>query len=124
MGLKALLDTNAIIALLKNQGNLSNILSNYSEVYISVVSILEFQSFQNISESDLVLFDRFLSRIIVVDLSQSNYLLLKKIIAIRKIKALKLPDAIIASTSIVLNADLFTSDRSFLKIEEINVVTW
>jgi len=124
MGLKALLDTNAIIALLKNQGNLSNILSNYSEVYISVVSILEFQSFQNISESDLVLFDRFLSRIIVVDLSQSNYLLLKKIIAIRKIKALKLPDAIIASTSIVLNVDLFTSDRSFLKIEEINVVTW
>ena len=124
MGLKALLDTNAIIALLKNQGNLSNILSNYSEVYISVVSILEFQSFQNISESDLVLFDSFLSRIIVVDLSQSNYLLLKKIIAIRKIKALKLPDAIIASTSIVLNADLFTSDRSFLKIEEINVVTW
>ena len=124
MGLKALLDTNAIIALLKNQGNLSNILSNYSEVYISVISILEFQSFQNISESDLVLFDRFLSRIIVVDLSQSNYLLLKKIIAIRKIKALKLPDAIIASTSIVLNADLFTSDRSFLKIEEINFVTW
>ena len=60
MGLKALLDTNAIIVLLKNEGNISNILSNYSEVYISVVSILEFQSFQNISGSGLVLFDRFL----------------------------------------------------------------
>ena len=60
MGLKALLDTNAIIVLLKDEGNISNILSNYSEVYISVVSILEFQSFQNISGSGLVLFDRFL----------------------------------------------------------------
>ena len=115
MGLKALLDTNVIIALLKNEGNISNILSNYSKVYISVVSILEFQSFQNISESDLVLFDRFLSLIIVVDLSQSNYLLLKEIIAIRKIKTRKLRDAIIVGTSIVLNADLFTSDRFFFK---------
>lgn len=124
MGLKALLDTNAIIALLKNEGNLSDILRNYSEVYISVVSVLEFQSFQNIGASNLVLFDRFLSRITVVDLTQSNHLLLKEIIAIRQIKTLKLPDAVIAGTSIVLNADLFTADRSFLKIEEINVVTW
>lgn len=69
MGLKALLDTNAIIALLKNEGNISNVLSNYSEVYISVISILEFQSYQNISAIDLLLFDRFLSRIIIVDLT-------------------------------------------------------
>ena len=115
MGLKALLNTNAIIALLKNEGNLSKTLSNYSEVYVSVISVLEFQSFQNISESDLVLFDRFLSQIIVVDLSQSNYLLLKKIIAIKKIKTLTLPNAIILSTSGVLNADLFTFDWFFFK---------
>ena len=124
MGLKALLDTNAIIALLKNEGNLSDILRNYSEIYISVISVIEFQSFQNIGTSDLALFDRFLSRVIVVDLTQSNHLLLKKIISVRQIKTLKLPDAIIAGTSIILNADLFTADRSFIKIEEINIVTW
>lgn len=124
MGLKVLLDTNAIIALLKNEGNISTILSSYSEVYISVISILEFQSFQNISVSDLSLFDRFLSRIIIVDLTQSNHLLLKEIIKIRQFKTLKLPDAIIAGTCIILNADLLSADQSFLKIKEINIVNW
>ena len=72
MGLKALLDTNAIIALLKNEGNLSETLSNYSEVYVSVISVLEFQSLNDIDTSYLVLFDIFLSRIIVFDLSSPS----------------------------------------------------
>lgn len=45
MGLKAFLDINAIIALLRNEGNLKVILLSYSEVYISVISLIEFQSF-------------------------------------------------------------------------------
>ena len=73
MGLKALLDTNAIIALLKNEGNLSKTLSNYSEVYVSVISVLEFQSLNDIDTSDLVLFDIFLSRIIIVDLIHRHH---------------------------------------------------
>ena len=73
MGLKALLDTNAIIALLKNEGNLSKTLSNYSEGYVSVISVLEFQSLNDIDTSDLVLFDLFLSRIIIVDLIHRHH---------------------------------------------------
>lgn len=74
--------------------------------------------------SDILLFDRFLSRIIIIDLTQSNNLLLKEIIRIRQIKTFKLPDAIIAGTCIVLNADLLSADQSFLKIKEINIVNW
>jgi hypothetical protein len=73
MGLKALLDTNAIIALLKNEGNLTNILRKI---------------LRSIFSSDLILFDRFLSRIIVIDLTQSNVMLLNEIITNRKIKIL------------------------------------
>jgi predicted nucleic acid-binding protein len=124
MGLKALLDTHAIISLLKNQGNLTSILANYSEIYISVISVLEFQSFEKISESDLILFQLFLSRVSVVGLTHSDEQLLQKIISIRKIKKLKLPDAIIADTSIVLNADLFTADKTFSNIEEIKMINW
>jgi predicted nucleic acid-binding protein len=124
MGLKALLDTHTIISLLKNQGNLTSILANYSEIYISVISVLEFQSFEKISESDLILFQLFLSRVSVVGLTHSDEQLLQEIISIRKIKKLKLPDAIIAGTSIVLNADLFTADKTFSNIEEIKMINW
>ncbi|MEO5910942.1 MAG: type II toxin-antitoxin system VapC family toxin [Pelobium sp.] len=124
MGLKALLDTNAIISLLKNQGNLSVILDNYSEIHISVISILEFQSFEKISESDLKIFKSFLSMVNVVGLNHNDDQLLQEIISIRKIKKFKLPDAIIAGTSIVLKADLFTADKTFSKIEEIKIINW
>ena len=124
MGLKALLDTNAIIALLKNEGNLSKTLSNYSEVYVSVISVLEFQSLNDIDTSDLVLFDLFKSRIIIVDLTHRHHQLIETIISIRKIKKFKLPDAIIAATSIVLKSDLFTADKNFSKIKELNIITW
>ena len=124
MGLKALLNTNAIIALLKNEGNLSKTLSNYSEVYVSVISVLEFQSLNNIDTSDLVLFDLFLSRIIIVDLTHRHHQLIETIIFIRKIKKFKLPDSIIAASTIILKSDLFTADKNFSKIEELNIITW
>lgn len=84
MGLKAVLDTNAIITLLKNEGNLSDILRNYSEIYVSVIGGLELQSFQNINARDLVLMNSFLSQIIIVDLTHSNPQLLQEIIKKRK----------------------------------------
>lgn len=124
MGLKALLDTNAIIALLKNEGKLTDILRKYSEVYISIISVLEFQSFERIDLADLALFDIFLSRVIVVNLTNDNDRILKEIVALRKAKALKLPDAIVAASAIVLKADLFTADKRFSKIEELNIITW
>jgi predicted nucleic acid-binding protein len=49
MGLKILLDTNAVIALLQNNEALHHIASKSSEVYISIISELEFKAFSNIS---------------------------------------------------------------------------
>ena len=107
-GTKILLDTNAIISLLKNERNISTILSNYSEVYISVISVLEFQSYTHITKADLELFNLFVSRIIVVDLFHTDFALQHEIIQIRKINKIKLPDAIIAATALVNNLTLIS----------------
>ena len=124
MGLNAVLDTNAIIALLKNESNLNGILRNYTDVYISIISVIEFQSFEKIIDTDLELFNVFLSRVVVVNLTNDNNQILKRIISLRKEKALKLPDAIVAASAIILKADLFTADKGFSKIEELNIITW
>ena len=78
----------------------------------------------DIDTSDLVLFDIFLSRIIIFDLIHRHHKLIETIISIRKIKKFKLPDPIIAATSIVLKSDLFTARKNFSKIEELNIITW
>ena len=123
-GTKILLDTNAIISLLKNERNITTILSNYSEVYISVISVLEFQSYTHITKADLELFNLFVSRIIVVDLFHTDFALQHEIIQIRKINKIKLPDAIIAASAMILKADLLTADQGFLKINTLNIISW
>jgi predicted nucleic acid-binding protein len=56
----------------------------------------------------------FLSdRITVIDLSSN---IKKETIAIRRSKRLKLPDCIVAATSIVLNAILLTDDHHLIKL--------
>ena len=45
----------------------------------------------------------------------------ERAIALRKSYRLKLPDAIIAATTLQLGATLLTNDKSFLVIKEIRV---
>ncbi|MGN6195753.1 MAG: hypothetical protein ACTHOB_12500 [Ginsengibacter sp.] len=68
MEIKLLLDTNAIIALLKENEKLKKAASTADAIFISIISELEFKSFTNLSESDRNLFDSFTSIIEVCDL--------------------------------------------------------
>jgi predicted nucleic acid-binding protein len=43
-------------------------------------------------------------------------------IALRKQYKIKIPDAIIASTSIIYNIPIITSDQGFQKIKEIDLI--
>ncbi|TRX32071.1 type II toxin-antitoxin system VapC family toxin [Flavobacterium sp. ZT3R18] len=51
-----------------------------------------------------------------------NYQIKQKCIYIRKKYKIKIPDAIIASTAIVYNIPLITSDKGFDKIKEIDLL--
>ena len=123
MEIKLLLDTNAIIALLKENEELKKATDTADAIFISVISELEFRSFTNLSESDRNLFDSFTSIVDVFDLQSSNTTLKNKIIEIRNTYRLKLPDAIIAATAIINNAIPVTADNDFKRVKELELMS-
>jgi tRNA(fMet)-specific endonuclease VapC len=124
-GRRYILDTNAIVALLKGNESLLNSTEQAEWVGISIISKLEFLSFPDLTESDSKLFKEFQRRINVIDLSHMDEYLISKIIDIRKsYKKIKLPDAIIISTAIMNNCTLITADKELHKVDEIKILSF
>lgn len=122
MGLKIFLDTNAIVALLKNNQHLLELTSRSSSIYISVISELEFKSYPNLSLKDHQIFEKFIKRVSIIDLKDDDILLKNRIVELRKRLKLKLPDAIIAASAITLNAELVTADKGFSKVQSLKLI--
>ena len=89
---------------------------------ISVITQIEFLAFSNLSEHDAKLFEKFISRIDVYDILSFDSNMIQKIIEIRKTNKVRLPDAIIAATAMLINATLITADRSFRKINGLEMI--
>ncbi|MDJ0647226.1 MAG: type II toxin-antitoxin system VapC family toxin [Xenococcaceae cyanobacterium MO_188.B19] len=123
-GNRYLLDTNAIIALLQKDPNLIRLLQSAEWVGISVISQIEFLAFSGLSEADRQLFEQFLLRVEIIDLSSHNRILLKQIISIRQQYRLKLPDAIISAMAVQNLAKLVTRDVQLNRVTELTVVDW
>ncbi|MEA5594631.1 type II toxin-antitoxin system VapC family toxin [Rivularia sp. UHCC 0363] len=123
-GKRYLLDTNAIVALLKGSPALVTLLQNAEWVGISIISQIEFLAFSGLSESDRNLFKEFLKRVEVIDLAASNDLFIEQIIQIRLQYRVKLPDAIIASTALQVGASLVTADNELTKVTSLTIVNW
>lgn len=109
-----LLDTNAVIELLKGHDSLSDILMKSEWVGISIVTELEFLSFPGISKEDQALFSEFESRIEVVDLRHEDEALVSRVCQLRRKKQVKLPDAIVIASGVFQNAKIVTSDQRLL----------
>jgi predicted nucleic acid-binding protein len=114
-GNRFVLDTNAVIQLLKGNEQVLQAIQKADFLAISIITQLEFFAFPLISDHDQVLFNRFLERIDVVDLSARNTALIEQITALRTQIKLKLPDAIIAATALNNQATLLTADTKLLK---------
>ena len=123
-GNRYLLDTNAIIALLQKDPSLIKLLQNAEWIGISVISQLEFLVFTGLTEADKQLFQQFLQRVEVIDLSSQNSSLIERIILVRQQYRLKLPDAIIAAMAIQHLAKLVTRDIQLNRVAELTVVDW
>jgi tRNA(fMet)-specific endonuclease VapC len=123
-GKRYLLDTNAIVALLKGSTTLVTLLQNADWVGISIISQIEFLAFSGLSKDDRQLFEEFLKRVEVINLLASNNLLIEQIIQIRLQYRVKLPDAIIASTALQTGASLVTADWELTKVTSLTVVNW
>lgn len=116
-----LLDTNAVVALLKGDAFLIQILQSASWVGISVITELEFLSFSGLTSQDEALFRQFKNRVEMIDLQAADDKMLARIIEIRKSSSVKLPDAIIAASAIENNATLLTQDTAFSRILFLSV---
>lgn len=114
-----MLDTNAIIALLRGKYNVIELVNKAEHVSISVVSKLEFLAFEGLTEKDRNVFLKFCERIHIYELNSNDEELMDQIIVIKKKYKLKLPDAIIAATAIIHDTILITEDKYFSKIQEL-----
>ncbi len=125
-GKRYLLDTNAIISLLKGENkSLVRCVEQAEWVGISIISKLEFLAFPDLLDSDAALFEEFQERIDIIDLTDMDVNLILKIIDTRKSHKLKLPDAIIIATAITRGSILITADKDLHNaVDEVETLSF
>lgn len=108
----AVFDSNIFIYLSKGQLDFSAIATRYNKIYVSVVTYMEVLGFNfpNPAEETLLinLFQQF-------EIVHTDTDLAKQVVAYRKLKKIKIPDAIILATADKLGAELVTVNESDFK---------
>ena len=123
-GNRYLLDTNAIIALLDGNASLLAMLQGASWIGISIISVLEFFAFQNLTKKDRQSFSTFQKRVNTIDLTSDQTELITRIVQMRLEYNLKLPDAIILASAAHVRATLVTADQKLLNISDLEIKDW
>ena len=111
MGLSVLLDTNAILYFLKGVTPTPDLPGD--RFYVSIVTEIELLSFPRIDEDHEKEILEFLSKVEIVSLSQSVKV---KTIEVRRAASLRLPDAIIAATALILDAEVLSNDSDLDRV--------
>ncbi len=123
-GDRYLLDTNAIVALLRGDAPIVSRLQAAEWIGISVISQIEFLAFTGLSDADRALFAEFLRRANIVGLTGNDTALINQIVQIRQTYRLKLPDAIIAASALTRQATLLTADQHLQNVPQLKVVSF
>ena len=119
-GSSLLIDTNIALYLLNGDTTIAELL-NGRDVHVSFVTELELLGFQDIKEEDRSIIEELLNNCIIVDLNQA----IKRItIDLKQKYKLKLPDAIIAATSIYMNLPLISADKDFERISDLQFIRY
>ena len=111
-----LLDTNAIIQLLKGNAELLSIISGADFISTSIISEMEYFSFSGLSEEDVLLYQTFRSRIHVYGVSSDDPTFTSLVVSARKKFGMKLPDSIIAATARANDLTVLTVDEHFKRL--------
>ena len=116
--MRYLVDSNIIIYHLNNEPIATKFLSqNYRDIAISQITYVEVLSFPFTKEQEEDV-KRLLSKFTIIDVTQS---ISNQAIENRKIKKIKLPDNLIASTAMVNNLILVTRNIKDFKNLEVEV---
>lgn len=117
-GNNILVDTNLIIHALNGNTQVISLLEKQT-LFISVVTEIELLSikFRNKHEENLMI--DFISNCFIINLDMD---VKAETIRIRKNTNVRLPDAVIAASSLTRKIPLFTADKGFAKIPNLNAV--
>ncbi|MCP9754443.1 type II toxin-antitoxin system VapC family toxin [Lacihabitans sp. CCS-44] len=116
-GIDFIADTNFVIYLLEGKEEVK-VFEEYSYA-ISFITEIELLGNLNISKEEKLIIKELLKNCVIFDLNDS----IKDItIDLKQYNKIKIPDAIIAATSLYLNIPLITADKYFGKINGLNAV--
>lgn len=117
-GDRIVIDTSLIINLFNGVTEVQELITG-RDLFVSIISEIEVLSFPNITINDSDLLKEFLSECYIVDIEPA----IKDItIDIRSKFKIKLPDAVIAATAIYFDLPLFTMDKGFKTIANLQAV--
>ena len=117
-GNNILLDSNIVLYLLNGEETLIPLLEE-KQLYVSFITQIETLGYKGISKKEAQILKSFLSQCVIIDV---NPVIKDYTIKLRQDFSLKLPDSIIAATSLYLNAPLITADTGFKKVEELDLI--
>lgn len=117
-GNNILLDTNIVLYLLDGEETLIPLLEE-KNLFLSFITQLELLSAKYLKPDDISKIKQFISECTVIDISQE---IKENTIQLRQSYSLKLPDCIIAATSLWLNMPLITADSDFKRVETIDLI--
>jgi toxin FitB len=115
-----LLDTNVVIDFLKNQNKalefiLSHPDSSFAISQITRIEILSHDSLTNEAEKKI---KAFLDKLTVIPITSAVE---RQTIALRRVKKIKIPDAVIVSSAMVFGRTLLTRDKQLINLEIQNL---
>jgi hypothetical protein len=122
-GKRYLLDTNAVIRLLKGDPRLLDLAAGAEWIGISVITRLEFLSYLHLTDREKADFNDFLSRVETIWLDRESEKWTQLIVNFRTDLKLKLPDAIIVATSVHIGAALVTGDQQLTDIQGLELIS-
>lgn len=121
-GINILTDTNPLIYLLDGSQVLSDSAANFLDgkhVWMSIITELELFGKKGLKKQEIKAINKLIKSCFVIEINEDIKESTKELM---QNFSIKLPDAVIASTAIYLDFPLFTSDKVFAKIPELNVV--
>jgi predicted nucleic acid-binding protein len=117
-GINILADTSVLIQFLNGDEKINRFIAN-KNIFISVITEIELLSLPGISMEQEKLISKFLDELVAIEMQKEIRL---KAVDIRRKYKTKLPDAVIAATAITYSLPLFTSDKGFEKITDLESV--
>ncbi|MGY3211221.1 type II toxin-antitoxin system VapC family toxin [Mucilaginibacter sp. HD30] len=117
-GDRIVIDTSLIINLFNGATEVQELIVGRI-LFVSVISEIEVLSFPQLADNEIGLLKSFLSECYIVDIEPAIKDLTIKTRARHKTK---LPDAVIAATAMYFDIPLFTMDKGFEKIDDLQSV--